>query len=343
MLAKAQGPARRDHRDRLVRGPERRLTNADLEAMDIGTNDEWIMERTGIRERRIAADDQALSDICRPAAEQALAAAGVSARPGVELLVVATVTPDMAFPSTGALLADAMGMTEAGAYDLSAGCAGLHVRRRPGVRVRRRRAGRPRARRGRRRPLADHGLDRSRELRALRRRGRRDGARARRQRRLPRLRARSRRLGRARAVPPGGRLAASRQRRHDRGRPALRADERTRGVQVRDADPRVVGGARAGRVRADDRRGRRLRAAPGERPDHRARAPETRGPGGEGRRQRRPLRQHLVRLDPACACRCAGLWHASGRRSRADDGNGRRIDVGLRSDRVVDAHPEKLA
>ncbi len=104
--------------------PERRLTNADLEAMDIGTNDQWIMERTGIRERRIAADDQALSDMCRPAAEQALAAAGLAAA-DVELLVVATVTPDMAFPSTAALLADQMGMTEAGAYDLSAGCTGF--------------------------------------------------------------------------------------------------------------------------------------------------------------------------------------------------------------------------
>ena len=103
--------------------PDRVMTNEELSTM-VDTSDEWIIERTGIRERRIAAPEQALSDLCRPAIEQALAQAGAAAS-SIDLLVVATVTPDMAFPSTGAILADDLGMPDAGAYDLSAGCTGF--------------------------------------------------------------------------------------------------------------------------------------------------------------------------------------------------------------------------
>jgi 3-oxoacyl-[acyl-carrier-protein] synthase-3 len=103
--------------------PERVLTNDELSRM-VETSDEWIVERTGIRERRIAAPEQALSDICRPAAEQALERADRKASE-IDLIIVATVTPDMAFPSTGALLADQLGSLEAAAYDLSAGCTGF--------------------------------------------------------------------------------------------------------------------------------------------------------------------------------------------------------------------------
>ncbi|HEU5212382.1 MAG TPA: beta-ketoacyl-ACP synthase III [Gaiellaceae bacterium] len=103
--------------------PERVLTNDELSKM-VDTSDEWIMERTGIRERRVAAPDQALSDLCLPAARDALEQAGIAAM-DVDLIVVATVTPDMAFPSTGALLADALGAPDAAAYDLSAGCTGF--------------------------------------------------------------------------------------------------------------------------------------------------------------------------------------------------------------------------
>jgi 3-oxoacyl-[acyl-carrier-protein] synthase-3 len=103
--------------------PDRVLTNHELSTM-VETSDEWIIERTGIRERRIAAPEQALSDLCRPAIEQALAQAGLEAS-AIDLLIVATVTPDMAFPSTGAILADELGMPDAGAYDLSAGCTGF--------------------------------------------------------------------------------------------------------------------------------------------------------------------------------------------------------------------------
>jgi 3-oxoacyl-[acyl-carrier-protein] synthase-3 len=88
------------------------------------TSDEWIVERTGIRERRVAADDQALSDLALPACREALEHAGADPA-AIDLIIVATVTPDMAFPSSGAILADELGAPEAAAYDLSAGCTGF--------------------------------------------------------------------------------------------------------------------------------------------------------------------------------------------------------------------------
>jgi 3-oxoacyl-[acyl-carrier-protein] synthase III len=103
--------------------PERVVTNDELAQM-VDTSDEWIIERTGIRERRIAADSQALSDISMPAVRQALEQAG-SDGTDVDLLIVATVTPDMMFPSTSAILADQLGAKDAAAYDLSAGCTGF--------------------------------------------------------------------------------------------------------------------------------------------------------------------------------------------------------------------------
>jgi 3-oxoacyl-[acyl-carrier-protein] synthase-3 len=103
--------------------PERVVTNDEL-AKIVDTSDEWIMERTGIRERRVAAPEQALSDLCLPSARIALEQAGV--RPEeLDLIIVATVTPDMFFPSTGAIIADELGARDAAAYDLSAGCTGF--------------------------------------------------------------------------------------------------------------------------------------------------------------------------------------------------------------------------
>jgi len=103
--------------------PDRVLTNDEL-ARIVDTSDEWIQERTGIRERRVAAEDEALTDIALPAARAALADAGVAAA-DVDLLICATVTPDMMFPTSSALLADALGMPKAAAYDLLAGCTGF--------------------------------------------------------------------------------------------------------------------------------------------------------------------------------------------------------------------------
>jgi 3-oxoacyl-[acyl-carrier-protein] synthase-3 len=103
--------------------PERVLTNDELATM-VETSDEWIIERTGIKERRVASADEALSDICLPAAKAALDQAGADPA-SIDLVIVATVTPDMAFPSTGAILADQLGAKDAAAYDLSAGCTGF--------------------------------------------------------------------------------------------------------------------------------------------------------------------------------------------------------------------------
>jgi 3-oxoacyl-[acyl-carrier-protein] synthase-3 len=106
-----------------VRVPDRVVSNEEL-AEYVDTSDEWIRERTGIRERRMAAREEALSDVAMPACIDALAQAGIAGA-DVDLLVVATVTPDMAFPSTGAILADRLGAVRAAAYDLSAGCTGF--------------------------------------------------------------------------------------------------------------------------------------------------------------------------------------------------------------------------
>jgi 3-oxoacyl-[acyl-carrier-protein] synthase-3 len=122
MIGKAQGPPIS------ITGlgahvPERVLSNAELSTL-VDTSDEWIMERTGIRERRIAAPEEALTDLALPAARTALAQAGVEGR-DLDLLLCATVTPDMMFPTSSALLADPLGAEAAAAYDLLAGCTGF--------------------------------------------------------------------------------------------------------------------------------------------------------------------------------------------------------------------------
>jgi 3-oxoacyl-[acyl-carrier-protein] synthase-3 len=106
-----------------VNVPDRIVTNEEL-SRHVETTDEWIVERTGIRERRMATEHEALSDVSLPAAVAALEQAGVLAK-DIDLLIVATVTPDMMFPSTGAILADRLGARDAAAYDMTAGCTGF--------------------------------------------------------------------------------------------------------------------------------------------------------------------------------------------------------------------------
>lgn len=103
--------------------PERVLTNFDLEKM-VDTSDEWIRTRTGIRERRIAADHEASSDLGYQAARTALEAARVDPKE-VELILCATVHPDMLFPPTACLIQDRLGARRAGAFDLAAECSGF--------------------------------------------------------------------------------------------------------------------------------------------------------------------------------------------------------------------------
>lgn len=103
--------------------PDKVLTNADLEKM-VDTSDEWIVTRTGIRERRIAEENIASSDLGLEAARKALENAGVEPEE-IDLIIVATITPDMAFPATASLIQDKLGATRAGAFDLSAGCSGF--------------------------------------------------------------------------------------------------------------------------------------------------------------------------------------------------------------------------
>jgi len=103
--------------------PDRVLSNADLEQM-VDTSDEWILERTGIRERRIAAPDQASSDLARIASERALASAGVHPDE-VDYIVLATTTPDRILPSCACTLQRKLGATRAAAFDVFAACTGF--------------------------------------------------------------------------------------------------------------------------------------------------------------------------------------------------------------------------
>jgi 3-oxoacyl-[acyl-carrier-protein] synthase-3 len=101
--------------------PPRLLTNADLEKL-VDTSNEWIMQRTGIRERHIVDPGVATSDLASEAARQAIARAGLTP-PDIDLIIVGTVTPDMLFPSTACLVQHKIGATRAWGFDLSAACS----------------------------------------------------------------------------------------------------------------------------------------------------------------------------------------------------------------------------
>ena len=287
-----------------AQAPERVMANAELAQM-VDTSDEWIMERTGIRERRVAAPDEAMSDLALPASLAALDQAGVKASE-LDLIVVATVTPDMLFPSTGAILADRLGAKDAAAYDLSAGCTGFvyavaqaHSMVASG--------------------LAHHALvvggdvlsrivdweDRSTCVLFG------DGAGAVVLERVPEGGFLGFELGADGSggpqlyIPAGG----SRQPASAESVAARQHYAKMNGREVFKFATRVLVDSRregAARMRRRSRRRRRLRAAPGERADHRARAQETGDSGGADGGQRRPLRQHFIRLDPAGARRCRG-------------------------------------
>lgn len=103
--------------------PARVLSNADLEKM-VETSDEWIVTRTGIRERRLAAEDEFTSDMAALAAHKAMQMAGVTAEQ-IDLIIVATITPDMPFPNTACLVQRKLGARRAAAFDVEAACSGF--------------------------------------------------------------------------------------------------------------------------------------------------------------------------------------------------------------------------
>jgi 3-oxoacyl-[acyl-carrier-protein] synthase III len=103
--------------------PEKRLTNDDLSKM-VETNDEWIVQRTGIRERRIAGEGESTATMAVQAARRALEMAGIEAE-DLDLVIVGTITPEMAFPSTACFVAAALGLNSTPAFDISAACSGF--------------------------------------------------------------------------------------------------------------------------------------------------------------------------------------------------------------------------
>lgn len=103
--------------------PERRLTNDDLSKM-VETNDEWITQRTGIRERRIAGPDETTATLGAQAAKRAIEAAGIEAK-DVDLIIVATITQEMIFPSTACFIGASLGIPGVPAFDMSAACSGF--------------------------------------------------------------------------------------------------------------------------------------------------------------------------------------------------------------------------
>ncbi len=103
--------------------PERILTNADLEKM-VDTTDQWIVERTGIRQRHIAADNQTTSDLAYEAAKKAMEAAGVGPE-DIDFLIVGTTSPDLVFPSTAVLLQHRLGLRDVASMDVNAACTGF--------------------------------------------------------------------------------------------------------------------------------------------------------------------------------------------------------------------------
>src|SRR4030043_507550 len=103
--------------------PKKVLTNPELEKM-VDTSDEWITTRTGIKQRRLVASHEAASDLAINAAREALKDAKIKPQ-GLDLIIIATITPDMQFPSTACFVQAALGAKDAACFDISAACAGF--------------------------------------------------------------------------------------------------------------------------------------------------------------------------------------------------------------------------
>src|SRR5271170_7534093 len=103
--------------------PDKRLTNDDLAKM-VDTNDPWITQRTGIKERRIAGEGESTASLATAAARKAIASAGLEPH-DLDLIICATITPEMVFPSTACFVGAALGLGGTPAFDLSAACSGF--------------------------------------------------------------------------------------------------------------------------------------------------------------------------------------------------------------------------
>ena len=155
--------------------PPRVLTNADLEKL-VETSDEWILQRTGIRERHIVEPGVGTSDLAKEAALEAIRRAGLTPD-DIDLIIVGTVTPDMLFPSTACLLQHKIGANHAWGFDVSAACSAFAYSLTVGSQLIAAGSVRVRPHRRRRRDVEHHRLHRPHDLRAVRRRRRRGGAR----------------------------------------------------------------------------------------------------------------------------------------------------------------------
>ena len=154
--------------------PNQVLTNADL-ALKVDTSDEWIVQRTGIHERRIAAPGELTSQMATLAARAALAHAHVEAQ-AIDLIVLATSTPDNTFPASAVIVQAELGITQGAAFDLQAVCSGFVYALATADALLRSGAFIARAGDRRRDLFAPARLDRSNDLRAVRRRRGRGGA-----------------------------------------------------------------------------------------------------------------------------------------------------------------------
>src|SRR5689334_23196381 len=103
--------------------PEKRLTNEDLSKI-VDTNDEWIVQRTGIKERRIAGKDESTATLATAAARKAIEAAGITPK-DLDLVICGTITPEMQLPSTACFVAAALGLNGTPGFDVSAACSGF--------------------------------------------------------------------------------------------------------------------------------------------------------------------------------------------------------------------------
>ncbi len=279
--------------------PPRVVTNADLEKR-VDTNDEWIRSRTGIRERHYADPGVAASHLGTEAAKKLLKENNINPEE-IDLIVVATVTPDMFFPATACLIQDRLGAKNAWGFDLSAACIRLRLRpdsRRP-IHSLRRPQKSPSNRQ--RRNDVHPGFQRSRHLRPIRRRRRRRPARASpiRSRRHPRFQPRRRRQRRPMPLHARRRLPESSHPRNGGAAPTLRPPRRPASLQIRSKKNVRASHATPAAQWLHQQRSSPGSPAPSQPKNHPCHARAPRHRRFQGNDKYRPLRQHHSRHNPA--------------------------------------------